>query len=268
MNEGKIIEQSKQAYSKEDIIVDLKNLSIKQGDCVLVHSSLSKIGWVIGRENTVIDALLEVVGETGTIIMPCFSGDNSNPELWQNPPVPASWINKIKANMPPFDPAITPTREMGRIANSFWHYPGVIRSLHPQVSFCGYGRLADEILDNHPLSPGLGNTSPLAKMYQHHIKVLLLGVGYNNCTCLHLSESNYIKACKVKTGASVLQDGKAMWLEFEDIDYDDTDFHKLGNDYEQNYQVVNGYVGQAKSKVIDLVSICDYANNWFVNNRK
>lgn len=267
MNEGKIIELSKQAYSKEDLVKDLQNLSLQQGDCILVHSSLSKIGWVIGREVAVVEALLEVIGEDGTIIMPCFSGENSAPELWGNPPVPASWVSKIKQHMPAFHPAITPTREMGRIVNSFWHYPGVIRSLHPQVSFCGYGKLAHAILEKHSLTPGLGNDSPLAKLYQYKAKVVLLGVGYNNCTCLHLSESNFARANTIKTGVSVVQDGKAMWIDFEEIDYDDSDFHKLGLDYEKEFAIIQGVVGQAPCKVLDLKSICDYADTWFINNR-
>lgn len=268
MNEKEIIVTSKKAYSKQDIIADLQSLSLQQGDIVLVHSSLSKIGWVIGRENTIVEALQEVVGKEGTIIMPCFSGENSDPTRWQNPPVPKDWIEKIKEHMPPFDPNITPTREMGRIANAFWHYPGVLRSMHPQVSFCGYGKLAHQILDEHPLTPSLGSKSPLAKLYQYRAKVLLLGVGYSNCTCLHLSEANSLAVNKIKTGAKMYQDGKSKWVEFEEVDYDDSDFELLGLAYEKKYPVVTKDIGQAKSKIIDLVSICDFANTWFKENRK
>ena len=53
----------------------------------MVHSSLSKIGWVCGAEVSVIQALLEVVGEEGTIVMPAHTGDNSDPSVWENPPI-------------------------------------------------------------------------------------------------------------------------------------------------------------------------------------
>lgn len=233
MSEKEIIERSKQAYSKQDIIQDLQNLSLHQGDIVLVHTSLSKIGWVIGRENTVVEALKEVVGEQGTIIMPCFSGENSDPLTWQHPPVPKDWVAKIKECMPPFDPVTTPCRMMGKIATAFWHYPGVIRSLHPQVSFCGYGKEAHAILDNHPLTPGLGENSPLAKLYTKKAKVLLLGVGYGNCTCLHLSEAKSRKAKWISTGAKMYQEGKSQWVTFLEVDYDDSDFEIVGSEYKK-----------------------------------
>lgn len=60
---------------------------------------------------------------------------------------------------------------------------------HPQVSFAGWGPMAESILKDHSLSRGLGSGSPLQKLYDLDAKVLLLGIGYERCTCLHLSES-------------------------------------------------------------------------------
>lgn len=66
-------------------------LGLKSDDTVLVHSSLSSIGWVVGQEVTVIEALLESLPQ-GTLMMPSHSAGNSDPADWENPPVPKSWI--------------------------------------------------------------------------------------------------------------------------------------------------------------------------------
>ena len=56
--------------TKADIVAGLQEIGLKEGDTVIVHTSLSSIGYVCGGAQTVIEALIEVVGEDGTIMMP------------------------------------------------------------------------------------------------------------------------------------------------------------------------------------------------------
>lgn len=268
MSELEAIQKSQTPNTKESLVADLRRLGVKEGDIVLCHTSMSKLGWVVGREVTVIDALIEAVGKNGTLIMPSQSGENSDPSHWQNPPVPSEWVELIKKNMPPFDPCRTPTRAMGKVVEAFLKYPGVIRSNHPQVSFCGYGKEVKKILDHHQLTPGLGDGSPLKKLYDLNAKILLLGVGYGNCTALHLAESHQKNISWSHTGSSILVDGKATWVDFDEIDYDDEDFEALGIDYEKTNHVATNFVGIAKCRYIDLHSLIDYADRWFEINRK
>lgn len=269
MSEADVIKQSNKPQSKTSIKKDLQALGLKSGDIILVHSSMSKIGWIAGREIAVIEALLEVVGLQGTIVMPSFTDENSQPELWQNPPVPASWVDQIKNEMLPFDPLTTPTREMGLIAEAFWHYPGTLRSNHPQVSMSGHGKLAKSIIENHQLSPGFGRFSPLQRVYDLNGKVLLLGVDYNRCTCMHLAEVWLNKENQwYLDGACIKENGQVIWKEFLEIAYDESDFLEIGGKYEQENNVINGLVGQASAKLIDVKSLCDFAFEWMLVNRK
>ena len=59
--------------SKRQIIDDLKQLGVEEGDHLAVALSLRSIGHVVGGPKTFIEALLEVVGPNGTIMMPISS---------------------------------------------------------------------------------------------------------------------------------------------------------------------------------------------------
>ena len=143
---------------------------------LLVHSSLSGMGWVCGGAVAVIIALQKALGKTGTLVMPTHSTDLSDPSQWENSSVPESWWQTIRQTMPPYDPDLTPTRSMGRIAETFRKQNGVLRSAHPQSSFCASGPQASYIIENHSLAFGMGEHSPLARIYDLHGFVLLLGV--------------------------------------------------------------------------------------------
>ncbi len=84
----KIVESTTFPRTKQSITEDLKALGLKKGMTVLVHSSLSSIGWVNGGAVAVIQALIDVVTEEGTIVMPSQSVELSDPKEWGNPPVP------------------------------------------------------------------------------------------------------------------------------------------------------------------------------------
>jgi aminoglycoside 3-N-acetyltransferase len=268
LSEQNIIEKTKKMNTVDSINRELLKLGINKNDIILVHSSLSSIGWTCGGVQAVIMALLKSVGDSGTIVMPAHSGDISDPANWENPPVPKEWIDKIYESMPAFDVNITPTRGMGSIAELFRTLPNTKRSNHPQVSFSANGKYAEDVTKEHKLTPQFGINTPLGKMYELNAKVLLLGVGYDSCTSFHLAEILTNKMEKTKNGTVVMEDGNRVWKWFEDFEYDsDMDFQKLGEDFEKTGNVNIGMVGNATCKLFNMKTGVDFAKMWLLNNR-
>ncbi len=132
MSEGE--SQRPGPFTRENLVSDLGALGLVAGDTVLVHSSLSAIGFVVGGAQAVVLALLDVLGTEGTLVAPTHSGDLSDPSRWENPPVPVDWWPVIRETMPAFDASLTPTRKMGIIAEVIRHVLQALRSARPAVS--------------------------------------------------------------------------------------------------------------------------------------
>ena len=272
MREGQIVCKTKTLATVESLQADFRALGIEKGMVLLVHSSLSAIGWVCGGAVAVIIALQEVLGETGTLVMPTHSTDLSDPSQWENPPVPESWWQTIRETMPVYDPDLTPTRSMGKIAETFRKQNEVLRSAHPQSSFCARGPQASFIVNNHSLAYGFGEYSPLARIYDLHGSVLLLGVGHSSNTSIHLAEyrADFPSKRIVQEGAPISQAGLRTWTSFEDIDVDDSDFDHIGEDFlrsDAGNLVRQGKVGIAECQLMPQPAVVDFAVNWLEKNR-
>jgi aminoglycoside 3-N-acetyltransferase len=79
MTEGNTIERMERPNTRTSLREDFIKLGLESGMVVIIHSSLSSLGWVCGGPVAVIQALMDVVGEEGTIVMPTQSAGNSDP---------------------------------------------------------------------------------------------------------------------------------------------------------------------------------------------
>jgi aminoglycoside 3-N-acetyltransferase len=271
MSETPPEDRSPEPVTVDSIASDLRALGVEAGGTVLVHGSLSSLGWVCGGPMAVVDALQRVVTEDGTVVMPTHSPGNMEPSDMEHPPVPESWYDTIREEMPPYRPDLTPTQGMGAISECFRSYPGVRRSAHPQHSFAAWGADAGFVTEGHSLEYSLGENSPLARVYDLGGDVLFLGTTHATNTSFHLAEYRAEIDIDVTTGASaILVDGEREWVEFEDVDIDDGDFSECGDAFERERPEAfeTGTVGVAEAKRLDQRALVDFAVGWMEQNRE
>lgn len=268
MTELETIQTIPSPRTRDTLAADLRTLGVHSGMVVIVHSSLSSIGWVNGGSVAVVQALLDVITLDGTVIMPTHSGEYSDPSYWQHPPVPKAWWQIIRDTMPAFDPRVTPTRGMGCIAETFRTWPGALRSSHPQDSFAAWGRHAEFITADHALENGLGDQSPLARIYDLDGHVLLLGVPYGNNTSFHLGEYR-APGWKIEVqGAPILENRQRVWKTFTTFEVDVDCFDELGIGFEKAHPVKIGKIGSATTRLFSQRAAVDFAQEWITKRRE
>lgn len=242
---------------------DLSALGLKPGMTVMVHSALGQVGWTVGGPVSVIRALLEVLGEAGTLVMPAETPQLGDPGRWSDPRVKSEWYDVIRAHLPPFDPATTPT-SMGTVPEAFRSFPGTLRSHHPLVSVCANGRQAEVITKDHVLEFCEGRGSPFEKLYELDAYTLLLGVGFNRCTSLHFAESLTPNRRTQKVRLLMLRDGQRSWVEVLQMGTDGGRlFPRVGDAFMETGSLRRGRVGQADALLFSTRALVDFAEDYF-----
>ena len=250
---------------------DLAALGVAPGMVLLVHSSLSSLGWVCGGPVAVVLGIELALGTEGATVMPAYSDDLSEPSYWKNPPVPETWWATIRQAMPPYDASMTPTRGVGVVPECFRNQEGTRRSSHPSASFAARGRQAETIVGKHPIDFPMGEDSPLARVYDLDGWILLLGTDFQSASSLHLAEyrAEYPKKKQVRQGAPVVLDGRRVWREFLDFECDESDFSAIGASFAEKTGLVrSGHVAIATAHVLPQRQFVDYAVEWMEKNRR
>ena len=154
------------AHSRAALVEQLRALGVEEGGVLLVHTSFRAVRPVEGGPAGLIAALREALGPRGTLATPAWTDDDDAP----------------------FDPATTPANpDLGVVPDTFWRMPGVLRSAHP-FAFAAAGPHAARITgDPLPLPPACPE-SPVGRVHELDGQVLLLGVGHDANTTLHLAE--------------------------------------------------------------------------------
>lgn len=169
----------------------LSELGAGTGDHLLVHSAYSALGDVTGGAETVVTALLDAVGETGTVIMPSFNWDY------------------FRAPEKVIDLSHTPSR-MGIISELFRRRTDVKRTANLFHPLCVRGRFQDEILACDMFDTW-GEASPYGFMVRNGFKILLMGVDLNRCAILHYCEQRagaHYREPVIYQGLIIDEDGK------------------------------------------------------------
>lgn len=155
--------------TRDDILRGLREVGLSAGDVVLVHSSLSAFGRVEGGADTVIDALLQAVGESGTVVVPTFT-----------------WGPFHNAEGVTLDLRHTSCKdEVGIIPETFRLRDEARRSTHICHSVAAIGPQTDQVMGGRS---SFGEGSTFHQLYVLDAWCLLLGVGFGSCTELHAVE--------------------------------------------------------------------------------
>ncbi|RMG68540.1 MAG: aminoglycoside N(3)-acetyltransferase [Bacteroidetes bacterium] len=149
------------------ICKDLVSLGLREGDTLLVHSSLRSMGQPTPNPEAVVSGLLAALGPQGTLLMPALS------------------YEAVGRDQPYFDLEKTPSN-VGSLPEYFRQRTGTQRSIHPTHSVCGVGERASEMLGLHQRdhSP-VGLHSPFRLLPDYGGKILMLGCGLRPNTSFH-----------------------------------------------------------------------------------
>ena len=151
--------------TRTDIGTSLESMGLKASDHVMVHSSLSSIGHVEGGAAKVVQAFLDVLGPTGTLMVPTFT--HSGCEY--------------------FDPLVTPSLN-GAITEAARARLEAVRSFHPTHALTAIGPDAHELLKDDLERGALGRDCGLDRLIKKGGYVFLLGVDHKSNSSIHIGE--------------------------------------------------------------------------------
>ncbi|WP_328539577.1 aminoglycoside N(3)-acetyltransferase [Streptomyces sp. NBC_00344] len=246
---------------------ELRALGVRRGATLLVHASL---GGTALRAETLRDALLEVLGGEGTLVVPAFTPENSatsSAHLRRVAGLTESERTAFVAAMPAYDPALTPCLGMGRLAECVRRSEGALRSAHPQTSFAALGARARELVEGHPVTSHLGDSSPLGKLMETGAEELMINVGFEVCTSFHLAEYRIPDTPLRKYRCVMRGNGRSEWFEYQDIELDDSDFELIGADFPR-MRMREGKLGNAAAMTFSIGDAVDHAVKWMTEKRR
>lgn len=220
----------------DEMAWQLLALGVQAGGVLVVHAAFSKVGPVASGPHGLIGALLKALGPAGTLVMPSMTDDDEHP----------------------FDPTVTPCVGMGVAADAFWRMPGVMRSDCPHA-FAAVGPKAAEITAPHPLDVPHGLDSPIGRIHALDGQILLLGVGHDADTTIHLAENmagvRYLRPKHL----TVLRDGQPMRYDYSEIDHCCENFHLLDEWLEAQGRQCRGIVGHAQARLARAYDVVEAA---------
>lgn len=223
------------AWQQAELVTQLRALGVPPGAVLLVHASFRSIRPVQRGPQGLIEALREAAGPAGTLVMPSWGDDDDAP----------------------FDPAATPaSADLGAVADAFWRLPDVVRSHHP-FAFAAAGPHAHRITaDPLPLPPHIP-ASPVGRVHELDGQVLLLGVGHDANTTIHLAELMAGVPYGVPHHCTVLRDGKPARIDYLENDHCCQRFDLVDGWLKEKGLQREGPVGNAGARLMRARDIVD-----------
>jgi len=233
-----------------DFVRSLKEAGIQKADTVLVTSDISVFGKLrlLDRDllcKALVDAIKEVVGDQGTIVMPTFSYSFCNNDVFD--------INSTRSTV-------------GVLTEYFRQQPDTSRTHQPIFSMAIWGKHQQELLDVGP--DCFDRDSIFGKLHNLHGKFLCFGASFHSCTFLHYVEQlhgvpyRFMKSYTgtIKAGEDVYEATCTYLVRHLDgsVAYDLTRFEPY---LRQNGMLSEARVGSGKMLAVDLDNVFEQAHN-------
>ncbi len=239
----------------DNLVEEFRAIGINAGDTLLVHSSYKSFGGVENGPQTVIDALLDVLSDDGTLIMPAFNFDFCKGEPW--------------------DVRHTPSH-MGIITELVRQDPRSLRVFHPIYSFSIIGKRA-EYLTKERYKSSYELNSVFGKLCQLDGKIMVIGLSYNDSMTFfhHVEELEGVdyRYLKTFTGMVTDENGHSYEDSFQMLVRDtdqgvETMVDPMGNLAEEKGVIKSRTIGEATVKLMKANDIYEFtAREMRVNPR-
>lgn len=230
----------KTVLSRDDLVRDLRSLGVADGDVVLVRGALGQVGRVQGGARTVVDALLDVVGDRGTLVSLAFTET-----AFICKPDPAK----------PF--TVDSPTYAGALPKAMLAHPAMRRSRHPNCSFVAIGRHADAVVRDHGARSGA--YEPVRRLMELGGKGILLGCVESSpgFTTAHLVESDLglhrrVVLPRLNSVYYEDEDGRVRLFVRTDHGLCSNGFSRFYEHYVEKGVLRSGHVGSAYSIMVPL----------------
>jgi len=220
-------DDARRPIAQSELTGQLRALGVREGGVLLVHTSLSRVAPVENGPFGLIAALHAAVGANGTLVMPSMSDDDNHP----------------------FDVRNTPCIEMGIVADTFWRMPGVLRSDSPHA-FAAIGPHAARITADHSVDIPHGLESPVGRVYDLDGQVLLLGIGHDANTTIHLAEALAGVRYRRPKSVTIIEGGKPVCHPYAEIDHCCENFNLVDQWLDAEGRQRRGRVGYAEARLM------------------
>ena len=239
--------------SRDDMVAGLEAAGLKAGDVVLVHSAMRTFGHIQDGAQTAVQALLEVLGPAGTLVVPTFT-----------------FAHEAEAD-PIVDPRQDPS-EMGIISETVRRHPEALRSTSYRHSFAAIGRRAGIITEVDPALSAFDLRSAFGVMLALNTRIILFGMTYTSSTSHHFAEwvcdvpYRHAIPLEVKLrregGSIVAQPMTDYQPKSEGGSYYGTrgpDFNRMGKMLEASDRVGHTFIGNAAIRCYAMRDLIDLA---------
>jgi len=235
------------------LIPILQRMGVPRDGVLVVHSAIATLSRRGFRAEAMIEALLGYMG-AGTVVMPTMTWRTVTPE------------------QPIWDEIDSPS-ETGVITEIFRTRYGSRRSIHPTHSVAARGAAADVLVARHHLddTPVSAN-SPYGLMQSHQSYILMIGVGLEACTAIHLAEETIapdiylrpldateIYRCKDRNGQVHRMHARRHW-------HLDRDFPKFGPALERDGRMQRGSLDGCVYAIVGLRDLLDAVSTTLIDD--